>query len=335
MVIKVKYANEGIDCKKILLLFLKKIWVAAIAAALGAVICGGLYLLHRTVLSSNREYRAVSKLYLNFALDEREEIYQAYNGYTWNDLMSTDKILNTTMSYLPDTYTEEDVIAATSADILSDIRLLIITITTSSPDMTSEILKATDLSLVEMGEREKEFINIEIMEETEAKLVTTDSRLLQAAVLGFVTALVLALAAMSLIYILDDRIYVPGDLKCVTNLPFVGFCFTNNTEKENVSGSMKLFEKLQKDMELNQAYLMKEAGVIDTLELDKDNPVTEETCNMLRKADGVILAIPYGEIDRSSLAYRIDQLTLQKCKIAGIVIKNADMRFIKWYYNHL
>ncbi|MCM1264449.1 MAG: hypothetical protein NC313_17190, partial [Butyrivibrio sp.] len=131
-----RYANEGMDCKKLLLLFLKKIWVIVLAAALGAALGGCVYLLHRVALSSNREYQATSKLYLYFAYDETGEVYQAYNGYTWNDLMATDKILDITMSYLPDIYTREEVAAATKASILSDIRLLTIDITTHAQEKT-------------------------------------------------------------------------------------------------------------------------------------------------------------------------------------------------------
>ena len=330
-----KYMDEGMDCKKILLLFLKNIWIAVLAAVFGAVIGGGIYLLHNVALSSHREYQAESELRLNFAKDETGEAYQAYNAYTWNSLMSTDLILNTTMSHLPDTYTEEEVIASTQADIPSDIRILTVTITTSNPDMTTEIMKATNLSLVELGEREKEFINIEVIKETETKLVVADSRLLQAVLTGLILALILSLIAMALAYVLDDKIYVPGDLKCVTELPFVGFHFTKNTEDEKNSGIAALLKKLKEDMELNRTYLIKENGVIDTLELNKASSVTEEICNKLRKADGIILIIPYGKMDRTSLAYRIEQLALQGCKIVGITIENADMRFMKWYYNHL
>lgn len=330
-----KYANEGMDCKKLLLLFIRKIWVVVLAAILGAALGGGIYLFHHLALSGNREYEAISKLYLYFTPDGTGDVYQSYNGYTWNDLMSTSKILDGTMSYLPDTYTEEEVIAATKASILSDIRLLTITITTSDPNRAWEILKATDRSLVEMGEREREFTEIEVIAEKEAKLVTVDSRLLQADLSGLVIVLILSLIAMALVYVLDDRIYVPGDLKCITELPFVGFQFTDKMEKGKNSGEEALIEKLCADMELNCTHMMKENGTLDTLELSKKISVTEEVCDKLRKADGVILVIPYGKIDRTSLAYRIDQLTLQECKPVGIIIKNADMRFMKWYYNHL
>lgn len=280
-----KYGNEGMDCKKYFLLFLGKVWLAALAAVVGGVLGGGIYLLSHVVLNSNREYRAESKIYLTFAPDESGEIYQAYNGYTWNDLMSTEPILNTTMSYLPDGYTEEEVAAATKAEILSDLRLLTITITTSSPEKTAEILRATDLSLVELGKRAKEFNDIEIYQETEPKLVAADPRLLQAVLVGFALALAFALLTMALCYVLDDKIYVPGDLKCVTQLPFVGFCFTESDHKMPGKDGKdaphekerKLMEKLCQDTETNKAHLAEKTGALITFELEKNQTITEET----------------------------------------------------------
>ncbi|MCH5257033.1 MAG: hypothetical protein J1D87_07045 [Lachnospiraceae bacterium] len=322
-----KYGNEGMDLKKLLLFLIYRFWIIVLAAVIGAVLGGGIYLFHNVVLENNREYRAESKVYLNFAPDETGEVYQYYNGYTWNDLMSTDLILDKTMSYLPDDYTAEEVISATLAEILSDVRLLTITITTSDVERTARILEATDKALVDMGQREKEFIDIEIIKETEPKLLVTDSRLLQAVLVGLVIALALVLLGMALVYILDDRIYVPGDLKCVTQLPFVGFSFTQETDE--------LGQRFQNDLEKNLEYLTQETGGLTTLELGKDKDVSEQISNSAQADNAILLVIPYGKIDRSSLAYRIEQLSLRKCNLAGIIIKDADMRFMKWYYNHL
>ncbi|MCM1174248.1 MAG: hypothetical protein NC341_04265 [Blautia sp.] len=331
MEVSVKYGNEGMDCKKYFLLFLRKAWAALLAALIGAALGGGIYFFHHVVLDSSREYRAESKIYLDFAPDESGEIYQAYNGYTWNDLMAANPILDGTMAHLPDGYTEEEVISATKAEILSDLRLLTITITTSSPERTAEILKATDLSLVELGERAKEFHDIQIYRETEPEMAVADPRLLQAALVGSALALAAALLAMALYYVLDDKIYVPGDLKCVTELPFVGFCFG---EAPGAAKS-RLRESLQNDFEKNRAYLAEKTGALTILVLEKKQTIAEQAYADLRKADGILLAIPYGEMDRTTLGYRIGQLTLQECRLAGVLIQNADMRLLKWYYNHL
>lgn len=349
MEVGVKYGNEGMDCKKYFLLFLQKVWLVLLAAVIGAALGGGIYLFHHVVLNSNREYRAESKIYLDFAPDESGEIYQAYNGYTWNDLMATKPILDGTMAHLPEGYTEEEVISATRAEILSDLRLLTITITTSRPERTVEILKATDLSLVELGKQAKEFNDIQIYRETDARLVAADPRLLQAVLVGFAIALAAALLAMALRYVLDDKIYVPGDVKCVTELPFVGFCFgeagggpqnkSSGKEKDvdhGKSGREKeLIENLQEDLEQNRAYLAEKTGTLAMFVLEKKQTITAQAYENLRKADGVLLVIPYGEMDRTTLGYRIEQLALQECKLAGILIQDADTRLLKWYYNHL
>lgn len=333
-----KYGNEGMDCKKYFLLFLQKVWIALLAAVIGGLLGGGIYLFVHVVLNSHREYQAESKIYLDFAPDESGEIYQEYNGYTWNDLMSTSLILDATMSYLPDSYTEEEVVEATSAQILSDLRLLTITITTSASDRTAEILKATDRSLVDMGKREKEFIGIEIIKETEPKMLTASPRLLQAVLVGFTLALVFALLAMALIETLNDKIYVPSDLKSVTQLSFVGFCFSDGKETDSKNSAARehaLLLKLEMDLKQNQAYLEEKSGTLTTLEIDRNNSLNDNNYAELRKKDGVLLVVPYGKMDRTTLSYRMDQLTLQGCKPAGILIKDADMRFMKWYYNHL
>lgn len=110
---KIRYADAGMDIKKLALCFAKRIWLAAAAGAAGAVIGGLVYLMVSVVPEAEREYQAISKVYLDFAPDETGEIYQAYNGYTWNDLMATDPILDVTMKYLPETYSREDVMGAT------------------------------------------------------------------------------------------------------------------------------------------------------------------------------------------------------------------------------
>ncbi len=332
MGIDMKFGNEGMDCKKYFLLFLGKLWIAALAAVLGAVLGGGIYLFVHVALDRNREYRAESKIYLTFAPDESGEIYQAYNGYTWNDLMKTRPILDTTMAYLPDGYTQEEVAAATKAEILSDLRLLTITITTSDPARTAEILRATDLSLVELGKQAKEFIDIEIYQETEPQMVAADPRLLQAVLAGFMLALVFTLLAMALLYVLDDKIYVPGDLKSVTGLPFLGFSFT---DRPDAGREKKLCENLENDLERNRQHLAEKTGTLTVFGVTRNQTITEETCKMLREADGVLLAIPYGKMDRTTLGYRIGQLSLQECRLAGILIQDADMRLLRWYYNHL
>lgn len=119
---EIRYADEGMDMKKFVLFFLQKSWMLLAAAVIGATVGSVVYIAAHTVPESEREYQAVSKVYLDFAPDETGEIYQQYNGYTWNDLMATDPYMEPMLEELPEDYTREEVTAAVKAEILSDLR---------------------------------------------------------------------------------------------------------------------------------------------------------------------------------------------------------------------
>ena len=101
------------------------------------------------------------------------------------------------------------------------------------------------------------------------------------------------------------------------------------------SDNKELIARLQSDLERNLAYLKKENKELKTLDLIKGSDMAEQMRDNEQGAQSLLLSISYGKIDRSSLSYIIDQLLLRKYTLAGIIIRDADMRFLKWYYNHL
>ena len=315
---EIKYADAGMDMKKLWLCFVGKIWLVFLAGAVGAVLGGMVYAVSHIVPESEREYRAVSKVYLDFATDETGEVYQAYNGYTWNDLMATDPILDVTMQYLPQDYTREEVITATTAEILSDLRLLTITVTTHDPDRCNAILQATEQSLAERGNTAKEFERIEAIETTEAELVVADSRMAQAVLIGLALAVILTLLAMMLYYVLDDRIMVANDLRQVTDVPFVGYIGAG--------------ERLGGEYDDNLVYLREQTGKISVLTVIQNEVITQERWRELCASDGVVVAADYGKVHAAFLAYIIEQLKLRGCRLIGAAIDGADGNFLRRYY---
>ncbi len=313
-----KYANAGMDMKKLLLCFIGKIWIALLAVLLGAVLGGGAYAVSRVVPESKREYQAMSKIYLDFAADETGEVYQAYNGYTWNDLMATDPILDVTMQYLPEDYTREEVAAAVKAEILSDLRLLTITVTTHDAGRCEQILQAVGQSLVARGNTAREFRRIEVIQTTGAKPVVADARWIQAITAGAVLAAVLTLLGMFLCYVLDDRIMVASDLRQVTDAVFVGY-----------SGAG---ERLEKDYEANLDWLRKKKGKIAVLSLRQKEAVGEQQWQQMCEADGVVLLASYKEVHAVYLNYVIEQLAVRECPLVAAGIVDADGRFLSRYY---
>ena len=315
---EIRYADAGMDMKKLALRFINKIWLVFLAAVVGAAIGGIIYTVSHIVPESEREYRSIAKIYLDFAADETGEVYQAYNGYTWNDLMATDPILDKTMAHLPDDYTRDEVTAATKAEILSDIRLLTIHITTHDQTRCDAIMKATGQALTELGNTAKEFKQIEVIQTTEAALVTADARTVQAALVGIVTAVVLLLLGMMFYYVLDDRIVVASDLKQVTDVSFVGYIGAG--------------ERLNREYEDNLAYLKEKTGNISVLTITQDDVISQEKWQELCASDGVVAAADYGKVHAVFLAYMIEQLKVRGCRLVGTAIGGADEKFLRRYY---
>ncbi len=138
-----EYLNRGMDLKRLLLYFQRKIWIIIMLIILGATFGGVTYQIIRG-MKMPVEYMTVSKLYISFGVDESGEVYQHYNGYTWNDLMDCDPILDLIMEELPG-YEKEEVREATSAEILSDIRLLTVKVIGGSEKFVREIRDASEV----------------------------------------------------------------------------------------------------------------------------------------------------------------------------------------------
>ncbi len=312
------YADEGMDLRKYMLCLLGKLPLVLGAVVGGALLGVIVYTVVHTVPESEREYSAFAKVYLDFAADETGEVYQAYNGYTWNDLMAADPIMELTLGNLSADYTREEAEAAIKAEILSDIRLLTITVTTNRSERTDAILGAAVQALETYGGQAKEFIEIHAIQQTDAKLVVADRRTAQAAFLGAFLGLFISLLGFSLYYVMDDRIFVAGDVKKVTDVSFVGYA----------SG----VETLKEDYEKNLAYLREKIGEIQICELDGDAFFSEEELQDMRKVAGVVLSLPFGKVHGAFASYLMEQLKVQDCALCGVAVRDADERFLRRYY---
>lgn len=306
------------DLKKYMICLWKRLPVVMAAGVAAALFFGILYTLARTVPAEEREYQAFAKVYLDFAADETGEVYQAYNGYTWNDLMAADPIMELILGYLPEGYTREEAQTAIRAEILSDIRLLTVTVTTNREERTEAILRAAVQALTEYGKQAKEFLEIGAIRETEAKLVVADDRLLQAVLLGLFVGLFLALLGIALYGAFEARILVSGDLRKVTNVSFVGYA--------DGPGS------LREDYEKNLAYLREKAEDITVCEALPEQPFTEEDLRNLREKAGVVLSVPFGKANAAWVSYVIDTFAAQDCVLSGVAIRGCDAGFLRKYY---
>lgn len=314
-------ADEGMDIKKYMLCLLSRL-----PALLGAVIGGALlgaviYTIVRTVPESEREYQAYAKIQLDFAADETGEVYQAYNGYTWNDLMAADPIMNLTMGNLSPDYDREEVAASLRAEILSDIRILTLTVTTNSAACTDEILGAAVQALESYGTQAKEFLEINAIQTTQAKLVVADSRMAQAVLVGAALGLLISLLGISLYYVMDDRIRVLGDIKSALDIPFIGYRF----DEEGPAA-------LRQDYERNLSFFREKYGELFIWEVRGEENPTEEKLQEMRKAGCVILSLPFGAVPAAYALYVREMLKNQQCRLRGVEIRQPDLKFLRRYY---
>lgn len=316
-----RYADDGMDLKKYMMCLLGRLPLIFGVLIGGALLGAVVYAAVRTVPESEREYQAFAKVYLDFAADETGEVYQAYNGYTWNDLMAADPIMELTLQNLPADYTREETEAAVRAEILSDIRLLTITVTTHRAERTDAILGAAVQALETYGGQAKEFLEIHAIQKTEARLVVADSRMAQAVFLGASLGLLLSLLGFSLCYVMDDRIFVAGDIRRVTEVSFLGYA----------SGE----ETLKRDYETNLAYLREKVGNIQICEVERGKSFSEKELQEMRRADGVVLSLPFGAVHGAFLSYVTEQLRTQDCTLCGVAVRDADGRFLRKYYGRL
>lgn len=206
-----EYLNRGMDLKRLMLYLQKRIWLAVVLAVLGATCGGVIYQVARSV-KMPVEYEAVSKLYISFGHDESGEVYQYYNGYTWNDLLDTDPILDLVMQELPG-YEREKVMEATTAEILSDIRLLTVRVRGEDEKFVREIRSALESGLREYARDSEELDQIKVIRSGVPERVYWDDRTTSACVAGGVLLGVLSLIVIGFHYVLDESIYVQEDIE--------------------------------------------------------------------------------------------------------------------------
>lgn len=207
-----EYNKKGIDLKRMYLRFQTKAWLLLMLTMAGAVVGGIAYQVARATRMPVA-YEAVSKLYISFGADESGEIYQYYNGYTWNDLLDADPILDRIMEYVPEGISREEVAEATKAEILSDIRLLTITVEGSTEKFVREVQAAAESGLTAYADDSEEIKRIKVIRTDEPYRVFWDDKTVTACVTGAIIFAVISCLFMAFFYVLDEAIYTQEDVE--------------------------------------------------------------------------------------------------------------------------
>ncbi|MDE6607516.1 MAG: hypothetical protein K2K54_07165 [Lachnospiraceae bacterium] len=348
-----EFLQEGMDLRFFLLRLLNSIWIVIIAALGGAAICAGGYMLYKQVNPALKEYRAETKYYIDFAEDSTGIGYGYYNDFTWNDFMKSNDILLYTLSLLPEGISQETVETAVAADIISDVRLLTITVTAGDRDMVNEIAQATAKSLVHYPEKIKEIDGIRVIREDTAKEVIFGDLTKNWCIFGMAAGFLISVFARWIIYCMDFSVYLPKDIEKRFGLSVLGVFYQKKKsgkeeEKESVYGraefdanvdymlkgkkKIAVVTILGNENEEELLGILKGADSMGQKEIVYVGSYGKTDYECIRNADAGILCFTYGGKD-SKLAERyLSDLKKQDCKITYAILMNANGTMYRRYY---
>lgn len=304
---------------------------------IGMIIALIIYFIVCVLIPGDPDYTADFTMYLDFA-DGKLEDNQYYNGYTWDQIASSDKILGYTISLLPDSYTREEVNAAVTVEILADVRVLTGTVITPSEIKTNEIAEATIKSFEHFTEEVDAFDTISLWQYEAGRQLPRELKYIQVSIVGVISGIFIALAIIWLKLLTEDTICTTEECRSRLQLPAVGIYDSHGKmyQPAEVKANINLM--------LNDLEPMSETNVIElaTVPLKTTfdfkykvflyNTLSEQDYAVLRASNHNILAINWGNTKGSYILHALDQCTTQNVKISGVIICNADTKFLKYYY---
>ena len=351
-----KMSNEVLNLRCFYIRLLRKLPLVLVITALGAVLGLAVYFLATVVFGPGVRYETSSTLYIDFAYDpETGTLVDYYNAYTWNTIITgTDEITDNIMSRLgEDAPDKKTVLSAITAEIPSDVRVMVLTVTYPEKEIAEAINRATCASLEDFGRSNPAFDSItELSLDDEAEPVVMTDRSAVAAILGAVIFFLLSAVILMLIQAMDDSVFVPEDAEKRYSLPVLGVLSKENAPLPDMFRG-ELISAMKPLLELNRIMVIS-ADDRD----DNDAPAyasAEKTAVRLRQIlssasddtlpefvpgdgietasfDGALIVIRYGRHNRAMTEHMISRLSRSGCPILGLVIIDADPFFLKRYY---
>lgn len=344
------YMQRRINWKKIWLLYWERIWLVVVLTASVAAIAAGCYRAACALTSEGQFYRVSSDYYITFNFDEYETSVDYYNAFTWDSILRDDPIVDGALANLPEDYTKDEIKASITGEMLGDYRILTVHSTHKDPERAQAIADAYVMSMALFADKIEMLDTIELWSKEDCVPVEEADLTANAAVLGAIIGLVFALILWSVHYVLDDSIYIESDFTERFTIPFLGMLTRKASDlckqelKDNLSYLLKeengyhlVFAPMNVSTEKyteteKQSLLLSEikelcSGVEGTLSLqgkDLEN---------LRKSNGAILLLPWGSKNGNIVEKTIAFMEKQDCNLVGVIVYDADDKFIKKYYN--
>lgn len=319
-----KYGKEPLDTRLCLLRLIRKAWFVVLMSFAGAILFGGIYYLTHVVYGPAKEYVAESEYYIEYVnAVTQEQQYTFYNKETWESLIHTDIFMDEVMNGVQEQtlamdseITRDEVSNAIFATLLTDVRIVHVTVTTNNPYFTMVITNALEDAFVKFGESQREIDEVRaILIPKEATLTTIDNRTVRACILGAVVFASFTLFAMYLYVVLDTSIYIPLEFERRYGIVME----TDQNDKDC------------RDEEADTGSAAESANNTENAELGTD--VSAESVFAREVADGTyILYVKSKDHNGPLIEKIIRELTADNKVITKAVLVQPDEKLIKWYF---
>lgn len=218
------YGKEPFDMRLFWLLCIRRLWVILAGALAGLALVGGIYYVKNVTFGGVIPYTMDSKYYLEYAVDPSDQqTYSYFAAYTWNDLLKSEAMVEEMLGELSVPMTREELTASFEADLISDLRICYIHTTNEDEEKVREIDRVAGLAITAIGERQKELLEVSLLDREQPRLAIPDLRTLRACMLGAVLGAFFTLFGLGLYEILEERIQVPGTLARRYGVPVAGY----------------------------------------------------------------------------------------------------------------
>lgn len=330
-----KFWEEGMDGKRFALCLLSRIWMVLLAALAGGALAAGIYLMCALLLAGPAQYQVFSQYRIYFDSEKYGEIQDYYNAYTWGEIMKTDQVVDFVMEDLAGKQpeiTREQVKEAVSVGAMNDIKIMPLYVTTSDPQLSETIARAYVYGLDRFAASIEGLSGMDCWLLEPAVKLGRAEKIPNAAALGCLLGALAALAVLALYYCLDDSVYLEEDFSARFPVPVLGTL----TRKKDPA--------FLAEYEANAACLLKGkenlwlVGDGGNIPLPEGNwqcaswPLEAGMLETMKKSDGVVLAVRWGDHNGRLSAHILEQLEKQGIMVLGAVIWDAEDHFLRAYY---
>ena len=337
--------QQGIDSAAMLVTLITKLPVLLILAVAGAILGSGLHLIITFIQTREPVYVSETEYYIDFA-QGRYEAKDYYNDFTWNDVLSIDPILGKAMEALDGNYDREQIRSMITADILSDVRYLTITVKGGDAELVRRVKDEIGTALEEYAKLRDEFDSIEKIRDSEITQEQPQYFTLRAAFLGAAFLAAIGLFVIFLRFCKGSEFYTKSDIAKVLGIPVYGLTFRNGHQ----NNSSHTFAKYQADRLVENMKLLTdryaELFLMDASNGDEVQAFLEnmKTCDIKTdgmkpyrfenngKACAILVVVPFGKHYREKITDEINDAKLRDCTIVGAVLTDVDRTWAHIYY---